>query len=110
MTEEISKQKRRYRRVKTPFLTGIVCSNNTIITDRAAVINISSGGLAFESKTMFSPGDFVLFNFSSLTLNLSGTIKRVKRRVGSYLHVMEFSNISYFDKTMLSKLISRINT
>lgn len=100
-------QKRKQKRFKTLTLVDILGANSKV-KDRAAVMDISMAGLAFESNTMFSEGDEVLFNFFPLALNVMGIVKRVERSIGVYFHGVEFENISFNNKIVLSKLISKI--
>lgn len=99
---------RKFKRFKTLTLADVSFSRSRNIKKRVAIVNISRGGLAFESDMVFSSGDNVVLDLNSRFLTLAGTIRRVEQKIGAYLYGMEFSESSWFKKLMLSKFIAAL--
>lgn len=106
-------KKRRYSRKKTLYNLNIVNTKTPHKTARAAVIDISLGGAAFECvDEKFEEGEPVelRFVFSEEKVNVfTGTVKRVHETdTGSFFHGVQFEDLSLIDKFKLFILIHKI--
>ncbi|MGM0442295.1 MAG: PilZ domain-containing protein [Elusimicrobiota bacterium] len=105
--------KRKHNRKETLFVLNIVDLNNPHATARAAVIDISMGGAAFECvDKRFEEGDSVELRFvfsESKVYVFSGTVKRVHQREdGTFFHGVQFRDLGLIDKIKLFILIHKI--
>ncbi len=102
---------RRYERIATLVLLNATNPNTTQAPSRAALIDISIGGAAFECSTEFFVGDSITLRVIRSGKNiyaLNGVIKRIQNKVGIFLYGVEFKDMTSSDNKKLKKLISKI--
>ncbi|MBN2407744.1 MAG: PilZ domain-containing protein [Elusimicrobia bacterium] len=101
--------RRKYKRYQALALADISSSRNIVKKDRVSIMDISIGGLSFESSIMFHPGDDIYCNFFPLIMKLKAKVNRVINKKDMYLHGAEFKIESFVDKVTLRNLISSIS-
>jgi len=115
MDKEEKKEKKRkvrkYERAATLVLLNVESLSAPQKSGRAAVTDISIGGVAFESDIEFNIDDDVLIRFIFHGHNVyvfEGIIKRVESKGGLYSYGVELKEIGFFKKIKLKRLISII--
>jgi len=73
--------------------------------ERVVVVNISMGGLSFCSSSRFTPGDEVIFHFLPVPFQVYGVVKRVKQNFETFIHGVEFENLSFMNRIKLNRLV-----
>lgn len=101
-------QRRKDKRFRIMSLADVCGLTAAGIADRAVVVDISTGGLAFVSTSVFFPGDIVSLNLLREKLNVDGVINRVDQEEEHYIYGVEFKDISLADKKKISGMISVI--
>jgi len=103
------KNYRKYERKDTLVLLNVSSMDDMDKSVRAAVINISVGGLAFESHQKFFAGERVSMRFTSLPGGrvqvIRGEVIRVSRRIGAYVYGVRFNKTGFLQRLRLRKTI-----
>ena len=100
---------RKFERLSALILATVYNPENASETFRAALIDISSGGVAFESYAEFFVDDYVVIRMiykDELLIIINGEIKRKAFCIGGLQYGMEFSKLSAQDKRSLRKMLS----
>lgn len=93
-------------------LLNVVDSKDNRKEARAAVVNMSPGGAAFESSIKFPRGRKVILRFTiddKKAYVVDGVVKRVEQKTGSYIHGVKFKNLNFIEKIKLRLFIYRIS-
>ena len=102
---------RRHERVPTLVLLNVESPDTTREAVRAAVVNISKSGAAFEAAAEFSNGVPVILRFTLPEGDIyvfNAVIRRVSRVIGAYEYGVEFLSMDSGAKKNLKKLINKI--
>lgn len=105
------KPRRKYKRENTLSLLSIDSLTHIEKSGRAAVVDISIGGAAFESSVEFEKGEKVVLRFTGewdRIQIIEGIITRVENRIGVYVHGVEFTDKGFFNNLRIKKLISKL--
>lgn len=111
LKKAIQQRKRKYERASALVLLDVDSLGEQEKSGRAVIVDISVGGVAFESVTEFSVGEDVILRYimpGHDVYVLGGVIKRVEDRGVVYAYGVEFALMSFFEKRKLKKLISKI--
>jgi len=111
MNAEIKKRRRKYERASTLVLLDVDAIGNQYKSGRAVVVDISVGGVAFESIAEFSLGVEVILRYIMPGENvyvLAGVVKRVEDKDGVFVYGVEFKYMNYWGRRKLKKLIRNI--
>ncbi|MFH1415323.1 MAG: PilZ domain-containing protein [Elusimicrobiota bacterium] len=101
-------EKRKYERYKMNIISVMTCAKNKRKEDKAAVIDLSEGGISFISPTMFFYGEEIICNLCESGRKLLGTVKRIKKTDNLYFHAVEFNDISNGEKEGLTAWITDV--
>ena len=102
---------RKHDRKPTLVLLDVSNADAPDDTGRAAVVDISIGGCAFESNFKLSEGDRVIMRFTlpgNKLYVMEGEVKRVRFSTGAFVYGIKFMKLGFFGKIKLRKLISII--
>ncbi|MFH1416503.1 MAG: PilZ domain-containing protein [Elusimicrobiota bacterium] len=102
---------RKHERVATLVLLNVQNMDTTQEAVRAAVVNISSGGVAFETFAEFGMGSRIMMRFilpKGDMFVFEGILRRVSRGIGVYSYGLEFNDMNSADRKKLKKLISKV--
>ena len=78
---------------------------------RAAVVDISLGGAAFESTIEFAEGDQVFLRFTlpkEKIYVIKGVIRRTSSKMGASIYGVQFDEMGFMKKFQLKRLISKL--
>ena len=103
---------RKHKRKHTLVLLDVSDPENPDKSGRAAVIDISSGGAAFESAVKFEKGEPVELRFTlakGKVFAVDSVVRRVRERTGAHVYGVEFQNLGFFDKLKVKKLIATVS-
>ncbi|MBN2407804.1 MAG: PilZ domain-containing protein [Elusimicrobia bacterium] len=109
---EMRPTQRKHKRKATLVLLYVADSNDPGKVARAAVVDISMGGAAFESSIKFSAGDEVILRFTlpkEKIYVINGVIRRTSERTGALVYGVQFKEMNFFGKFRLRKLISKLD-
>jgi len=104
-------RERRHKRRQTLELLYVASESEPDKGGRAAVVDISMSGTAFESTENFFIGERVVLRFvlpGNKVYVFAGDVKRIGSRPGTNVVGVEFINLTFFRKLKLKKLISQI--
>jgi c-di-GMP-binding flagellar brake protein YcgR len=102
---------RKHKRKHTLVLLDVSDPENTDKGGRAAVIDISTGGAAFESAVKFEKGEPVELRFTMAkgkVFVVDAAVRRVRERTGAHVYGVEFLDLGFFDKLKVKKLIATV--
>ncbi|MEA3506282.1 MAG: PilZ domain-containing protein [Elusimicrobiota bacterium] len=102
---------RKHKRKNTLVLLDVLDPKNSDKSGRAAVIDISTGGAAFESAIRFEKGEPVELRFTiarGKVFVVDAVVRRVKERTGAHVYGVEFQDLGFFDKLKVKKLIATV--
>ena len=108
----VKKGKRKYRRKSTIVLLDVAYEDKPGETTRAAIVDISLGGCAFETRREFDAGRKVLLKFTlqkKKVYLVSGEIKRVRPGTGAYVHGVQFEGTGIIERIKRKRLINKIS-
>ena len=108
-----SDRKRKYKRIRTLVLFNVNQPDITNRESRAALVDVSLGGVAFETQAEFYVGNNVILRIilpDKKIFVLECIIRRVQRRTGTFLYGSEFVYSGASDRKKLEKIISEISS
>jgi c-di-GMP-binding flagellar brake protein YcgR len=106
------RKKRRHERKRTLLLVTVDRADITGEFARAALIDISMCGAAFESSAAFYTGEEVIMRIvlpPETIFVLDGVIRRVEERTGASLYGMEYKGLRGSEKKQLKEIIEVIS-
>ena len=104
-----NKTNRKFERLSTLVLMTVYDAQFASETFRAALIDISTGGAAFETSAEFFVEQHIVIRIiykEELLIVISGEIKRKSFCIGGLQYGVEFTKLSSKDKSSLRKMLS----
>ncbi|MDA3792901.1 MAG: PilZ domain-containing protein [Elusimicrobia bacterium] len=102
---------RKNKRKHTLVLLDVIDPEDPHKHGRGAVVDISSGGAAFESAVDFEEGDPVELRFTlpgGKVYAMNAVVRRARERTGATVYGVQFQDLGFFEKLRLKKLISHV--
>ncbi|MGM0568682.1 MAG: PilZ domain-containing protein [Elusimicrobiota bacterium] len=105
--------KRRHKRKQGLVLLDVALRDKPEEKERAAIINISPDGCAFETPVEFKKESLVALRFvfnNDKVYIIKGRIKRVHaKRGGAYVHGVQFKKSGILEKIKRRKIIKKLS-
>lgn len=101
---------RKYDRKSILVMLSVDNPNTTEEPSRAAAIDISRSGVAFESSTQFFVGDTVILRFIFKREEIyvfEGIVRRIKNDGGINTYGIKFKNLSFKERRQLKHLVEK---
>ena len=103
---------RKHRRRKTLVLLNVISADLPEKAARAAVIDISLGGSAFETSQEFSKDEALFMRFilpGERVYTVKARVVRVSRSGGAFTYGAQFERLGFFSRMKLRRVISDIS-